>query len=59
MANRDECKAYQESDEMVCPRCGYRWDVNDIDPPKCRTDKEMGLVKVQELRERYGFSKPT
>jgi predicted amidophosphoribosyltransferase len=33
------CKARQYSDQMVCPRCGLQWDVNDPDPPQCRKDE--------------------
>jgi len=29
------CRAYQMSDQMVCP-CGLAWDVNDPEPPVCR-----------------------
>lgn len=31
------CKAIQQSDEMFCAECGLRWDVNDPEPPQCRT----------------------
>lgn len=30
-----KCRAYQASDQMLCP-CGLAWDVNDPDPPRCR-----------------------
>jgi hypothetical protein len=29
------CRAYQASDQMICP-CGLQWDVNDNDPPACK-----------------------
>lgn len=32
---RDMCRAYQASDQMICP-CGLQWDVNDPEPPRCR-----------------------
>jgi len=35
------CNAYQEQDEYVCNRCGYRWDVKDPDPPRCKTDLKL------------------
>lgn len=25
-------KAYREQDEMVCPDCGKRWDLDDVEP---------------------------
>lgn len=28
------CRAYQVSDQMACS-CGLRWDLNDLEPPKC------------------------
>ena len=28
------CRAYQTSDQMMCP-CGLQWDINDPDPPSC------------------------
>lgn len=33
------CQARQYSDQMLCPRCGLAWDVNDPDPPSCRKDE--------------------
>lgn len=30
------CNAYRQQDEMFCPTCNLRWDVNDPEPPKCR-----------------------
>lgn len=33
-----ECVAKQKSDQMVCV-CENVWDVNDTDPPKCRSEK--------------------
>ena len=29
------CTARQESDQMVCRKCGLAWDMNDPDPPTC------------------------
>lgn len=33
-AAAQQCKAYQVSDQMLCP-CGLQWDVNDPDAPSC------------------------
>ncbi len=30
------CRALQQNDEMFCAECNLRWDVNDIDPPRCK-----------------------
>lgn len=29
------CSAARQGDEMACGRCGLRWGVADVDPPKC------------------------
>jgi len=44
--DRWECEAYQVSDQMNCARCGFVWDVNDPDPPKCSPGRE-------EVRKQY------
>ncbi len=31
-----KCKARQYSDQMLCV-CGLAWDVNDPEPPECRS----------------------
>ncbi len=49
----DDCKAYKELDEMTCPRCGFRWDVNDDDPPDCLTKKQHSLKMIRELRYKH------
>lgn len=33
--SRQDCKAYQVSDQMTCPDCGLTWDMNDPEPPTC------------------------
>lgn len=33
------CKAIQMSDQMVCNKCGVRWDVNDPEPPTCGVEQ--------------------
>lgn len=35
-ANNKTCRARQHSDQMLCD-CGLGWDVNDPDPPECRS----------------------
>lgn len=35
------CEARQHSCEMTCLRCSLTWDVNDPEPPKCLTGKEL------------------
>lgn len=50
----NHCKAYQQSDEMVCVACGLRWDVNDPEPPKCQP-----LVRLIGLSGAAGSGKST
>lgn len=52
------CKAYQQSDEMVCTQCGLRWDVNDPEPPKCQPRREP-LVRLIGLSGAAGSGKST
>lgn len=40
------CKAIQYSDEMYCPECDLRWDVNDPEPPECRTATQRQIIGV-------------
>lgn len=57
MDNRKGCEAIQQSDQKVCNRCGLVWDMNDPDPPPCKTDAELsherGLKKLYQIKERY------
>lgn len=53
-----DCKAYRQSDEMVCGPCGLRWDVNDPEPPKCQPRREP-LVKLIGLSGAAGSGKST
>lgn len=34
--SRPGCEAISEADELVCHTCGFRWGLNDPDPPECR-----------------------
>lgn len=40
------CSALQMSDQMVCNKCGLRWDMNDPDPPTCRTLSANAVIEV-------------
>jgi len=33
--NKD-CEARQQSDQMICAKCGLVWDISDPEPPECR-----------------------
>lgn len=55
------CEARQYSDQMLCAKCGLIWDMNDPDPPPCRTvnevNKEIGFAVLSELKEMLAPSK--
>lgn len=42
-----ECEARQYSDQMHCKKCNLTWDMNDLDPPKCKEEKE----ESEEIRK--------
>lgn len=35
------CEAYQVSSQMNCDKCNLVWDMNDIDPPRCRKENSL------------------
>lgn len=50
------CHAYQQNDQMCCPRCGYTWDMDDTQPPECLAEKQVakrigqaGLERLHEI----------
>ena len=52
---KNNCRAVREQDEYVCHRCGYRWDIKDPQPPRCKTKREIGLDRIGEIRNKYGL----
>lgn len=40
-----KCQARQVSDQMNCHACGLVWDMNDLDPPKCRNGEHATVEK--------------
>lgn len=47
----DTCHALRCQDEMHCPRCRLRWDVNDPERPECapRTASGVPAIKAPPL----------
>lgn len=48
------CEARTIGQQYNCSRCGLLWDMNALDPPKCKTDKQIqseinqrGMAKVR------------
>ena len=39
------CEAETVGQEHACTRCGYVWDINDPEPPKCKTKGELQAEK--------------
>lgn len=51
MALVARCHARQHSDERYCHRCRLRWDMNDRDPPACKSDAEIKAdAKAEKAR---------
>lgn len=42
--------AKRYNDEMFCSHCGKSWDVNDPEPPPCKTGNEW----LREIRNKIG-----
>lgn len=45
------CAARRELDEMVCNRCGLRWDVKDAERPAC-TPRTRSLSRIKTALDR-------
>jgi len=45
MSRPTACEAVQQSDQKYCDRCALVWDMNDPDPPECKTDGELQVEK--------------
>jgi len=43
-----ECEARRENDNMCCHRCCFTWDVNDPNPPRCKTATALMLEANQD-----------
>lgn len=52
----NSCQARTSGTERHCHRCGYTWDLNDPEPPTCKTDKQIRIEKgeahLARLREK-------
>lgn len=38
---RQVCRARRVNDQMLCGFCGYAWDLDDPEPPKCNIDHAL------------------
>ncbi len=45
------CYARQHSDQMVCGKCGLQWDVNDPEPPKCKTALDLSREILKDVKQ--------
>lgn len=50
------CEARQYSDQKRCERCDLTWDMNDPDPPRCKTADEVGLAWIERLKIIVGLT---
>jgi hypothetical protein len=44
-------KPRRYSDEIHCSHCGKTWDVNDPEPPACKTGHDMFLELRNKLKK--------
>lgn len=44
------CKAYQQSDQMYCPKCVLVWDMNDPEPPGCDIKKQSAFSPINTTK---------
>ena len=64
MKRPHDCQASRYGDQLICAACGLNWDVNDPEPPTCRTyDRRTRQAKVtaqfeQENRPAKGRGLP-
>jgi len=42
------CQARQQSDQKPCERCDLVWDMNDPDPPQCRTPHDIAMDAMRQ-----------
>lgn len=55
MVRVPHCSAQVIGQEYSCGRCGYVWDLNDPEPPKCKTNaqarRDNAARHIAKLRE--------
>lgn len=54
----EQCDKVTIGQQFFCNRCGYTWDINDDEPPRCKTKGELqaernrrSLAKLKELNQ--------
>lgn len=54
------CSARRYSDQMSCSKCGLAWDVNDPEPPECKTvrNERIAEATLREIRAMLGTNEP-
>ena len=45
------CKAQRHGDQLQCDRCGFSWDVCDLEPPECKTSHKLGCETLKQILE--------
>ena len=43
-----QCRQY--SDQLHCSHCGKQWDINDPEPPPCKTGSDW----LREIKNKIG-----
>lgn len=49
MRDRPGCEARRYSDQYICHKCGFIWDVNDKAPPACKSTREREMAKIKKV----------
>ena len=44
----NKCQARQQSDQKRCERCDLTWDMNDPDPPECKTPHDIAMDAMRK-----------
>ena len=44
----NKCQARQQSDQKRCERCNLLWDMNDLDPPECKTPHDIAMDAMRK-----------
>lgn len=47
------CAGRVYGSETHCSRCGYVWDTNDPDPPKCKTPRDLYVEKQSKKNKEF------
>lgn len=47
---KQECEKRFDHCQHTCDRCGYVWDLDDDDPPQCKSRSEIAKEKIDKIK---------